>query len=51
MEVVIFCLIIDKWLLVSVYYRKKDESYESEFKDTINVFLPLRNGAIIDIER
>ncbi|KAK9190511.1 hypothetical protein WN943_019117 [Citrus x changshan-huyou] len=30
--------------------RKKDESHESEFKDAINVFLPLTN-AIIDIER
>ncbi|KDO49698.1 hypothetical protein CISIN_1g033741mg [Citrus sinensis] len=36
--------------LICGHYMKKDESYESEFKDTISVFLPLRNGAIIDIE-
>ena len=38
-------------MLVLQYFRKKDESQESDFKDAVTVCLPLINAAVRDIEK
>ena len=38
-------------IVVMNYFRKKDESQDSDFKDAATVCLPLINAAIRDIEK
>jgi 5'-nucleotidase len=50
-DFVTLILVYKQFFGVVIYYRKKEESQESDFKDAVAVCLPVINAAIRDIEK